>query len=128
MRGASLPSSASCAADPAIFSVVALVLVPAQAAIKSRPDRANTKKKFCFIKLLLSKGFEHFVRMLFDIYLIKYLCDLSIFVDQKRLAIGAHVLLSVHAFLATDAVAFDDRLVGVGQQVERQLEFRDELL
>ena len=56
--------------------------------------------------------------MLIYVYLIKDLCDLSSFVDEERFPIRAHILLPVHAFFAPDAIAFDDRLVGVGNQIE----------
>ena len=55
-----------------------------------------------------------------DIDLVKDLYDLAVAVDQKRLAVRAHVLFAVHALFAPDAVIVDDLFVGVGQQVERQ--------
>ena len=66
--------------------------------------------------------------MLFDIHLIKNLCDLSILVDQKRLPVGAHVLLSVHALLDPDPVFIDDLLVVVSDKIELQSVLRSEFL
>ena len=66
--------------------------------------------------------------MLFDIYLIKHLRDLSILVDEKSLAIDPHVLLSVHAFLDPDAILLDNILLGVGHKIELQSVLRAEFL
>lgn len=66
--------------------------------------------------------------MLGDIHFVEDLRDLSFLVDQKCLPNRTHVLFSVHALLAPNTVAFDYRFVGVGEQVERKLKFRDKLL
>ena len=66
--------------------------------------------------------------MLFDIYLIKDLRDLSLFVDQERCAVYTHILLSVHAFLGPHAILFDYILVRIRNQVEVQSVLRAKLL
>ena len=66
--------------------------------------------------------------MLRDIYLVKDLSDLAVFVDQKSLAVRAHVRFSVHALFSPDAVFFDDILVCIGNERIWQIKFRDEFL
>ena len=66
--------------------------------------------------------------MLLDINLSKYLCDLSILVDEESLAVDAHVLLSVHALFDPHTVLLDDVLLGIGYEVELQSVLRLELL
>ena len=66
--------------------------------------------------------------MLFDIYLIKDLRDLSILVDEKCLAIDPHVFLSVHALLDPHAVFFDDVFLGIRDKVELKSVLRPKFL
>ena len=66
--------------------------------------------------------------MLVYIHLIKNFGDLAILVDQECLSSDAHVLLPVHRLLAPNAVRFNDAMIGVCDQVHRQIVFRSELL
>lgn len=66
--------------------------------------------------------------MICYIYFVKNFDDLTLFIDQKSLAGGAHVLFAVHRFLDPNAVFLDDGFFGVGDQSVRQFEFRNEFL
>jgi hypothetical protein len=65
--------------------------------------------------LELLQCLEHFVVVLIDLYLGKYVRDLAGFVDEERCALDAHVLFAVHGLLFPDAISFDHLLVGIGQ-------------
>ena len=53
--------------------------------------------------------------------------DFPLLVDHEGGALGSHVLLPVHRFLHPDPVGPDDRLVGIAQEREGEIEFLDEL-
>src|SRR5678815_5688656 len=116
MRGASWASSWGSVFTIAVDGFSARIggfAASVHAAVTKRAISAEIKNNFSLIELLLSKCFEHLIGVLFDIYFIKDLSDLAIFVDQKRLPVYAHVLFSVHGFFHPDSVLFDNLFVGI---------------
>ena len=63
-----------------------------------------------------------------NLHLRIHLGDVAVFVDQERGALDAPVFFAVHVLFLPDAVLLADRVLFVGEQDERQLVFRDELL
>ena len=55
--------------------------------------------------------------MVCHVDLVEYLGDLALLVDQKGLAVRAHVLFAVHRFLAPDAVIIDDLLADTDKSI-----------
>src|SRR5882724_943159 len=66
--------------------------------------------------------------MFLGFYLRPDLFDASIGPDKKGHAMGAHIFTSPKSFLAPDAIGFDDFLVLISQQCERQAVFPYELV
>ena len=66
--------------------------------------------------------------MAFRFHLLDQVSHLTIGPDDKGRARDAHVLLPVHAPLLPDAVLLGDRVIGIGQQGEVELELVRELL
>ena len=50
------------------------------------------------------------------VYLIEDLGDLTVFVDEKSLAVSAHVLFAVHRFFGPYAVFLDNVFVRVSDE------------
>lgn len=56
--------------------------------------------------------------MFVNVDFIEDLHDLSVFADQKRRALDAHVLFAVHRLFDPHTVLFDHVVLGVGDQIE----------
>ena len=54
--------------------------------------------------------------------------DLSRLIDDVGDTVGAHILFAVHAFFAPGPIGFDEALIGISQQSERQIILLDERL
>ena len=52
--------------------------------------------------------------------------DLSRLIDDVGDTVGAHILFAVHAFFAPGPIGFDEALIGISQQRERQIILLDE--
>ncbi len=63
-----------------------------------------------------------------NIHFIKNLNDHAIPIDQKRLSVGTHVLFAVHTLFDPDTVRLNNFLIGIGDQCQRQIIFRNKLL
>src|SRR5205809_2769838 len=95
---------------------------------ESSTAAANNAKARITLILFLTESLQNFIGMRRHVHLVEDTRDLAVFVDQKRLAVRAHVFFTIHALFAPNAVCLNDLFVGIGQQVERKLEFCDEFL
>src|SRR5262245_25698729 len=59
--------------------------------------------------------------MLFGLYLVEDLFDLSLFINQKSHAVIAHVLSAQKLLLTIGTIGFRNRLVGIRQKTEGQV-------
>src|SRR5688572_26303732 len=76
----------------------------------------------------LSESLQNLTGVIFWFYLFKDFFDLAFLIDQKSGSVNAHVRSSHKLLLSPNAVAFGDRMIGVGQQGERKFVFGLELL